>query len=246
MDSHGRHHKHPNDPVLDPNTNVSVLVLTPSQVETRDFALRRFQAFYYLPLVMLEVIDMHKHSVGNLLSGSARYPVAEAAGMLLYIAVYPLVLLHFLDLPQFLAFITVLVLGRGLYIGLIFAPNHKGMPLRAGIDGNRVMTEQITTTRNVRPGRWTDFMLGGLNYQIEHHLFPGIPRNKLNAAREVIKPFCEANGWEYAEESLLGSYASVFRYLNEEVWAQGGNSPQDFASTRLDGGDLPAPSAPGL
>ena len=60
----------------------------------------------------------------------------------------------------------------GLYLGCSFAPNHKGMPILDAADQSDFLRRQALTSCNVRGGWLTDFALGGLNYQIEHHLFP--------------------------------------------------------------------------
>ena len=61
-------------------------------------------------------------------------------------------------------------------MGCSFAPNHKGMPTIAPEEELDFLRRQVLTSRNVRGGLLTDFALGGLNYQIEHHLFPSMPR----------------------------------------------------------------------
>jgi fatty acid desaturase len=43
-------------------------------------------------------------------------------------------------------------------------------------------------------GHWlTDYALGGLNYQIEHHLFPSMPRVNLRHAQHIVKTFCDTH-----------------------------------------------------
>jgi fatty acid desaturase len=71
----------------------------------------------------------------------------------------------------------------GVYMGLAFAPNHKGMPTTTGEHSWDFLRKQVLTSRNVRGGRWVDTALGGLNYQIEHHLFPSMPRPSLRRAQ---------------------------------------------------------------
>ena len=70
-----------------------------------------------------------------------------------------------------LAFIAVQQAVFSLYLGISFAPNHKGMPLIDSATAAGFARRQVVTARNIRGGRFTTFMLGGLNYQIEHHLF---------------------------------------------------------------------------
>jgi len=57
--------------------------------------------------------------------------------------------------------------------------------------------------------------MGGLNYQIEHHLFPTMPRPHLARAREIVMEYCETLKVPYTETTLLESYGIVVRYLNE-------------------------------
>ena len=57
--------------------------------------------------------------------------------------------------------------------------------------------------------------MGGLNYQIEHHLFPSMPRDNLRLAQPVVRAYCLEKEIPYTEASLVGSYAIVIRYLNE-------------------------------
>ena len=115
-----------------------------------------------------------------------------------------------------LGFVLVHQALFGLYYGLVFAPNHKGMLI---IDKNNpldYLRTQVLTTRNVKPGLINDFCFGGLNYQIEHHLFPLMPRNKLGEARKIIKAFCQARDISYHETGAFQSYREILTYLH---WA---------------------------
>jgi fatty acid desaturase len=97
----------------------------------------------------------------------------------------------------------------GFYLGCSFAPNHKGMPILAASDKTDFLRRQVLTSRNVRGGWLTDFALGGLNYQIEHHLFPSMPRPNLRRAQELVAAFCADRGVAYTQTSLLGFYAQA-------------------------------------
>ena len=76
-------------------------------------------------------------------------------------------------------------------------------------------TKQVRTSRNVSGGWWATWLMGGLNYQIEHHLFPSMPRIHLAQAREIVKDHCEALDVPYTETTLIESYGIVIRYLNQ-------------------------------
>jgi fatty acid desaturase len=86
-----------------------------------------------------------------------------------------------------------------------------------GAHGNEkvdYLRRQVLTSRNVRGGRLTDLVLGGLNYQIEHHLFPSMPRPSLRRAQALVRAYCEQHGISYAETSLARSYTEVIRHLH--------------------------------
>jgi fatty acid desaturase len=72
----------------------------------------------------------------------------------------------------------------------------------------------VLTSRNIRGGWLTDLALGGLNYQIEHHLFPSMPRPNLRRSQPLISEFCRQHGLPYCQASLVGSYAQALRYLH--------------------------------
>lgn len=89
------------------------------------------------------------------------------------------------------------------------------MPIFAKGDKTDYLRRQVLTSRNVRGGQLIDFALGGLNYQIEHHLFPSMPRPSLRRAQTLIRTFCTQHNIAYHETGLLNSYAQVLRHLHE-------------------------------
>jgi fatty acid desaturase len=85
----------------------------------------------------------------------------------------------------------------------------------AADDRSDFLRRQVLTSRNVR-GNWlVDFALGGLNYQIEHHLFPSMPRPNLRKTQALVREFCRERDFSYCETSLVGSYAQALRHLHE-------------------------------
>ncbi|MGW0654228.1 fatty acid desaturase family protein, partial [Streptomyces umbrinus] len=61
----------------------------------------------------------------------------------------------------------------------------------------------------------TDWFLGGLNYQIEHHLFPSMPRPHLRLAQSMVKARCRDLGIPYAETGLIDSYRQALRHMHD-------------------------------
>jgi fatty acid desaturase len=101
----------------------------------------------------------------------------------------------------------------GLYLACVVAPNHIGMPVWPPGSALPFLDRQLLSSRNVTPNRVTDFLFGGLNYQVEHHLFPSMPRRNFGAARALVKPFCAEHGLAYTELGVV----AVFRLLVREL-----------------------------
>ena len=102
----------------------------------------------------------------------------------------------------------------GLYNSSVFATNHKGMPIITEESRSDFFREQVMTSRNVSGHPVTDFWYGGLNYQIEHHLFPTMPRCNLRRAQPIIEAFCREKGVGYHTTSLFASYREGFASLH--------------------------------
>ena len=72
----------------------------------------------------------------------------------------------------------------------------------------------MIASRNILPGRIADFVFGGLNHQIEHHLFPTMPRANLRAAHRIVRPFCQEVGLPFEEVSIWESFRQTFVALD--------------------------------
>ena len=129
-------------------------------------------------------------------------------------ALYLVAVLLVLSPEKALVFVVGQQATWGVYMGCSFAPNHKGMPRVAPGERLDFLRRQVITTRNVRGHRITDFLLGGLNYQVEHHLFPNMPRDNLRVAQPLVRAYCEGLQITYTETSLIGSYRQALRYLH--------------------------------
>nr|NYG09514.1 fatty acid desaturase [Nocardioides lianchengensis] len=76
------------------------------------------------------------------------------------------------------------------------------------------LRRQVLMSRNVRGGILIDVAMGGLNHQIEHHLFPSMPQPNLRHAQPLVRRHCERQGVPYTEVGLWTSYGIVVDYLN--------------------------------
>ena len=220
IDKHNRHHAHPNTEGADPDIAAGALVFTATDAHARTGvlgrALARRQAWLFFPLLLLEGLNLHVASVRALLDGSRRHHsrAVEAALLITHAGAYLTVLFVFLSPWQALAFLAVQQGLFGLYMGASFAPNHKGMPILSADDRSDYLHRQVLTSRNVRGGPFVDFVLGGLNYQIEHHLFPSMPRPNLRRAQAMVRDYCQRHDVSYREDGLISSYAQTLRHLD--------------------------------
>jgi fatty acid desaturase len=186
---HNRHHSNPNHEELDPDISITALAFTADQATSKHGLIRlvaRYQAWLFFPLLLLEAAHLHLASLKAVLGGWGRANAVEGLLLLVHTAVYLVAVLVVLQPLQALAFVVVQQGLFGLYLGCAFAPNHKGMPTLTDAEQLDFVRRQVLTSRNVA-GSWpVDWLLGGLNYQIEHHLFPNMPRPNLRRAQPLI------------------------------------------------------------
>jgi fatty acid desaturase len=214
---HDRHHSNPNHEDLDPDIDIPALAFTAGQARDKRGIVRvvaRYQAWLFFPLLLLEAAQLHVASAKAIVRDTGRGTVVEALLLLLHFVGYLTALLLVLPPLQAVVFVLVQQGLFGLYLGCSFAPNHKGMPTLTEAEELDFLRTQVLTSRNVRGSRLVDFLLGGLNYQIEHHLFPNMPRPNLRHAQPLVRAFCQHHGLPYTEASLLGSYAQALRHLH--------------------------------
>ena len=217
VEKHNEHHSNPNDLDMDPDIELPVVAFSQDQArEMRGIArlIVRYQAFLFYPLLCFEGFVLKLSGIRYMLGNRLMFPIAEPIMMAGHIGTYTGIV--FLSLPvwQGLLFIAVNQLLIGLYIGSTFAPNHKGMLL---LDGNTqldFLRKQVLTARNVKSSPLNDLLYGGLNYQIEHHLFPSMPRNRLKEAQKIVMPFCKEHSISYHETGVVQSQREILQYLH--------------------------------
>lgn len=218
-EKHNQHHSAPNHAEDDPDIRMPILAFTKEQaLEKRGIAklVVRYQAYAWLFIMLLPGFSMRLGSGKTLLENLFRKRTKDylvescfvAVGYVLYFGT----IFYFLDGLKAWMFILVNYLFAGLYGGTTFATNHKGMPIL----GEKLdfLRSQVLTTRNVRGSLLTDLWCGGLNFQIEHHLFPTMPRNNFSKAQKIVKPFCREAGIEYYETGFFQSYREILQHLH--------------------------------
>lgn len=216
---HTRHHANPNKMGSDPDIELPVIAVTPESAARRHSPviswLRAHQGLAFFPILLLEGLSLHASSVRRVFTrGRLERRWVEIAFLSVRLIGYLVIV--FLVLSPGIAFVFLAVqLGLfGFYMGVAFAPNHKGMPVVPRDMTLDFLRRQVLMSRNVSGSRFVDVLLGGLNYQVEHHLFPSMPRPHLRRAAPVVEAYCRELGVPYTRIGLFASYGIVVRYIN--------------------------------
>ncbi|MGN9842008.1 fatty acid desaturase family protein [Nonomuraea sp. H19] len=218
MDKHTRHHANPNHEDHDPDVSPDALLWSVNQAETaRGFPrlIGRWQAFLFFPLLTLEGLNLKVASFRALRRKSLKGRKAEGLLLVAHVLTYAGAVFLVLPPGKALLFLAVHQACYGIYLGCTFAPNHKGMPVLTAEDELDFLRRQVLTSRNVRGGRLINTALGGLNYQIEHHLFPSMPSANLRKAQPIVREYCESIDVDYVQCGLVESWAQAMRHLHE-------------------------------
>ncbi|MGP3917830.1 fatty acid desaturase family protein [Nonomuraea sp. 10N515B] len=218
MDKHTRHHANPNHEDHDPDVSPEVLVWSENQAAGASRLARiigRWQAFLFFPLITLEALNLKVASFRALRRESLKNRKVEGLLLVAHNLAYLGAVFLVLSPGKALVFLAVHMGCYGVYLGCTFAPNHKGMPVLTAEDELDFLRRQVLTSRNVRGGRLVTTALGGLNYQIEHHLFPSMPTANLRKARPIVRDYCRSIGVDYAECGLFASWGQAMRHLHE-------------------------------
>lgn len=216
--THNKHHAHPNQEDEDPDIELPFISLTKERYDARkgiEKLLRPYQAYLWYPIGSLVSFTKRLYGIKyfqrNINSKTWWHVVFYVLGLFVWF-VLPFVLF---DLQKALIIFWATNLLFGFYLANIFAPNHKGMPqLKKGTKLS-FLEHQVTTSRNIHGSLLTDILYIGLNYQIEHHLFPNCPRNKLKLLTPHVKKLCRAMGLSYTAVGIVASNKILLSELHE-------------------------------
>ncbi|MCZ2403137.1 acyl-CoA desaturase [Paenarthrobacter sp. Z7-10] len=218
VQKHTKHHVYPNTVDKDPDIKTGTVAFYPGGAASRRGAMvffTRRQGYFLFPLLLLLGLALYGRSVRFLLSREkVDHRWVEIPVLMGRYACFLAIVFWFLPLGMAFAFIGVQVAVFGFYMGASFAPNHKGMPVLDASSRVDFLSRQVLTSRNIAGGRFMDVLMGGLNRQIEHHLFPDMARPHLHRAATLVRQHCRSHAIPYTETNLIASYAIVVRYLN--------------------------------
>jgi fatty acid desaturase len=222
MNKHTRHHANPNKVGKDPDIAFDTISFVEEDAAKQTgwrAVMTRRQGWLFFPLLTLEGLNLHLTSIRSLVTDRREGWVREIVTISVRLAAYLGLVFWLLPPGIAAAFVGVHLAVFGVYMGASFAPNHKGMAIIPHDSKLDFLSRQVLTSRNIMGGRIVSDrgltqLYGGLNYQVEHHLFPSMPRPHLAKAREIVREHCARIGVPYTETTTLRSYGTVVKYLN--------------------------------
>lgn len=217
---HNKHHQRPNQIGEDPDIAIRVLSFTTESKMAKKGVERWFsdRQGYLFPLLLLFTgFDLLLDSVAGLGRKDRQLGIRVLEFSLMMIRQFaPYVVLAIMFGPLWaVAMWFVMMMSFGFFMGAAFAPNHKGMPLIAKDSKLDFFSRQVLTSRNIKGSWLKDNLMGGLNYQVEHHLFPSMARPYLRKAHAIVAEHCRENDITLVEMNLLASYKTIMQHLNK-------------------------------
>lgn len=217
---HNKHHQRPNQIGEDPDIAIRVLSFTTESKESKKGIERWLsdrQGYLFPLLLMFTGFDLLLDSFVGLGRKDRKLSIRLLEFSLMILRqVTPYVVFAIMFGPIWaVALWLVMMMTFGFFMGAAFAPNHKGMPLvpkEAKLD---FFSRQVLTSRNVKGSWLKDNLMGGLNYQVEHHLFPSMARPNLKKAHDIVVKFCHENNITLVEMGLVSSYVAIMKHLNK-------------------------------
>ena len=213
---HRLHHPHCNDRARDPDMQSGVFSLYEQSALSKSGLGRlvsRHQAVLIWILVWLQGFTLKLDSL-QFLRRNPRATRVDRVVVALHFALWfiaPVLALGFADALLNYALMTLLI---GPYLGTIFLVNHIGTRVIEPGEPISFFMHEIGVTRNLGASRLHDFLFGGLNNHIEHHLFPSMPTARLRGARRITREFCRRHGIAYSEMSWLAAAREVARHFH--------------------------------
>jgi fatty acid desaturase len=222
---HRAHHAFCQHEARDPDMAVDFVVsLTEASKRRKGLLgrwLTRHQALHIWPLSLLFGHSQRHLSQAAVLADPRRHGL-DAALLLLHFALWfgvPCLLFDVPVVPALLAYVLPLTI-LGPYLAAIFWVNHVGMPLIEQPESFSFFEHQYVTSRTILNPRALDWLFGGLNFQIEHHLFPQVPSSRLAAVQIIVRKHFARHFIEYHGVSWWAALRSVAAHLRHVARSQ--------------------------
>jgi fatty acid desaturase len=234
------HHAHPNVESVDPDIKPFPFVSSRGDHEKcgrgQRWFQRKFQRWAFWPMSLLMALGMRRASIMYLL----RYPrqhgidrawCLETACMLAHYTGW-LVIPSLIWGPLVAFAVYSAIWGLvGVMLALVFAPAHIGLPIV--VEPHHDWQHQLETTRNLELPRVISFFFIGLDFQVEHHLFPKIPHQRLRTAAAITSRWCKRNGIPYQSVPYTHALASAAIFI-ADAWSRDAEHAPSVRARMLD------------
>lgn len=220
FERHSAHHRFCQDESRDPDMEVSMVVsLTPGTRQDRTGLALWFTRWQHWHVWFLSLMFAHsqRHLSQWAVCRSPTIYQRDLAVLIIHGMLWFAIPCVLLDVPFSRALIAYLVplFFLGPYLAAIFWLNHIGMPLVHGGGSISFLEHQAATSRTVLSPKFLDWFFGGLNYQIEHHLFPQVPSGRLGRLQPLVQCTLQSAGVPYNGRSFRASVREVARHFRE-------------------------------
>ena len=212
---HAAHHPHCNDRARDPDMQSGFVSMYRQSAQAKTGLGRlvsRHQAWLVWILIGLQGHTLKLDGLAYVRRNLGRTRLDQlflALHFALWLVV-PVLVLGAADALLNYTLVTVLI---GFYVGSIFIVNHVGTRVIEPGEAISYFEQEIAVTRNLGATRLHDFVFGGVNNHVEHHLFPSMPTAHLPRARRITREFCRRHGIAYREMSWLEAAREVSRHF---------------------------------
>jgi fatty acid desaturase len=225
------HHGHPNVEGVDPDIKPFPFVSSRGDHDKchrgERWFQRNFQGWAFWPMSLLMALGMRRASI----MFAIRYPKKHGFTRSWWIEVVCMAAHYtgWLVVPSivwgplvgFFVYSTIWALV-GVFLALVFAPAHIGLPILA--EQNHDWLHQVETTRNLELPKIVSIFFIGLDYQVEHHLFPKIPHQNLPRAAAITKAWCERHGIAHQSVPYLYALCDAARFIGD-AWSREASDP---------------------
>jgi fatty acid desaturase len=180
---HNTHHAFPNRLHVDADIHNEPILHLWFPEKGNDVWYRKYQHYYYLGAYSFLYWSWRMQSLQFVVT--SRNKVEGALIVLGYVWLF--------SLPLVVSIGSIFI--GGLLVAIVVTSNHQPEPMLSTTAKYNYVADQITTTRDVEcPEPFTEYLFGGMQYQLEHHLFPFLPKYRYRALRPLVKKFAEDHG----------------------------------------------------
>eukprot|EP00050_Salpingoeca_kvevrii_P005693 m.285149 g.285149 ORF g.285149 m.285149 type:complete len:384 (+) comp11309_c0_seq1:192-1343(+) len=207
-DKHNTHHVLTNHKEHDPDIQMQPFLFLWAPSKSVDHHLRKYQHYYFLPLYSFLYVSWRSQSfLWELKRRNFRILLTTILPSYVWLACLPV------------AVSVGSILFGGLLVALVVTLSHESEEMFEEREPSYV-TCQYTGTRDiVCPDPFTEYLFGGMQYQLEHHLFPTMPRYKYPALVPIVRKFGEDNNLEYKADGLFKMFKDHHATLRRNALA---------------------------